>query len=344
MSKSIAVSDAPSGLPAATKGVFWAVVVTCLVVSSLAFGAPVTPSFIYGIDDAKNLWVMNLDSQTSGTLFQAFFSGTGEPNGLAYDSGRNDLYAVDSSNNLYWWRQGATNFSLIASGSTLGIGSGNGLLSTQPWGAAYYDNAYWFFQGSGVSDTLLGSNILEKVSLDYSGGTPTVSSVTTFVATAITGSNSFGDIAITPGGTLFAYTTSGDFYSLDLTTAGGGTVGGYSLINTTSGTGLQIAFGSDNTTLYGHNFADSSWYTVNTSNGTLTSITSPAPGRSFRDLGGSAVQAVPEPSTMVLAALGGAIVAWRVARRRRRTRDGGPRDSGDSDGPPLAESTVVLAA
>jgi len=309
------------------RSIVWAVVAAVLVVSSVAFGGPLPPSYIYGIDDTNQLWEMNMAGTSGTAIAQTPLSGTS--NGLAYDSGRNDLFVVDGQNNLWWWNQGTTQYAQIATATALGITSSD---QSQPWSAAYYDNAYWFFLGNG----LLGTDQLRKVSLSYTGTAapqPTVVSYDTYTALGITGSNAFGDIAIVESGpnagTLYAYTYSdpGHFYSLDLNTIGTGTtVGGYSLINTTSGTGLQIAFNSDYSVLYGHNHDDGKWYTIDTSSGALSPVlagsgtftTITGDGKGFRDIGGSAVEAVPEPSTLVLAAMGAGIVAWRLTRRRKR--------------------------
>lgn len=311
-------------IPGGCRSLAWAVVMTCLAVSSLAFGAPLAPTFIYGVADDGALWVMNLSAQTSGTL-PPRYTGAGRPNGFAYDSTRNDLYVTDVNSNLYWWRQGEADFSLIATGSALGITGGSGL-AFQPQNAAYYDNAYWFFRGSeNPADIDLGSNILTKVSLDYSGSTPIVTGFASYTATQISGSNAFGDIAIRPDGTLYASAKTA-LYSLDLTTIGSGTVGGYTLISSSNALGLQIAIGSDNVTLYGQKYVDGTWYTIDTSDGTMTQVgtfTTLVNGggtAGFPDLAGSAVQPVPEPSTLVLAALGGGMVAWQMVRRRRREK------------------------
>lgn len=320
--------------------VFWAVAATAIALSAVAFGGPPqAPSYIYGIDDTNSLWEMDLVGLVSGSIAQTALAGTS--NGLAYDTARSDLFAVDGQNNLWWWNQGTPQYEIIGSAAALGITTASG---DQPWSAAYYDNAYWFFLGNGLA----GTNQLRRVGLDYtSGPQPTVSSIATYTVTEITGSNAFGDIAIAGSGAnegkLYAYTYKdpGNFYSLDLTTIASGT-SGYSLISTTSGTGLQIAFNSDYSVLYGHNYDDGTWYTIDTGNGALTQIfdgetpftTITGDGKGFRDLGGSSVQSVPEPSTWALATVGVGFAAWRVVRRRRSTHDGtrsrgAPGHSGD---------------
>jgi hypothetical protein len=86
--------------------------------------------------------------------------------------------------------------------------------------------------------------------------------------------------------------------------------------------GLQLAFNTDYSVLYGHSYEDGAWYEVSTGNGGRTLIsdftTTPSGGKGFRDLGGAAITAVPEPSTVALACVGAGGLAWRVLRRRRR--------------------------
>ena len=82
--------------------------------------------------------------------------------------------------------------------------------------------------------------------------------------------------------------------------------------------GLQLSFSSDNSTLYGHRYADGTWYTINTATGAASEIagfiTTPTGSVGFRDLGGAAP--VPEPSTLALAAIG--VVGGLVHKVRRR--------------------------
>lgn len=296
-----------------------AVAILCLFVWNGAQAEPLPPnSYIYGIDDDNFLWQLDPVSKTSVRVYQTVL--TGISNALAFDTGRNDLFAVDGSNDLWWWNAVVDSPAKVATAADLGLTANR---IDQPWSAAYYDNSYWFFRGASTQ----GTNELSRVMFNYSGETPIVQSMTTFTisGTSLT-ENSFGDIAITPSGTLYAYNqaTVGRFYSLDLNTAASGTVGGFNLINTTSGTGLQLSFNADYTTLYGHNYDDGKWYEINTSNGSLTEVagfTSIATGSfGFRDLGGATITAVPEPSTLMLAGVGVGSALWTITCRRRRRR------------------------
>jgi hypothetical protein len=89
----------------------------------------------------------------------------------------------------------------------------------------------------------------------------------------------------------------------------------------TNDLGLQLSFNTDYSVLYGHSYETGAWYEVGLADGARTSIdyaTTPVEGKGFRDLGGAAITAVPEPSTVALACVGAGGLAWRVLRRRRR--------------------------
>lgn len=298
----------------------YAIALVCTSMGGVATSAP-TNSYIYGIDDANYLWQLDPVSKTSVRVYQTVL--TGISNALAYDTSRNDLFAVDGSNDLWWWNAVTDAPVKVATAAQLGLSGTNP--DVQPWSAAYYDNSYWFFRGNGIA----GTNDLSRVVFDYTGGTPSFQDRATLtISGTILADNSFGDIAIKPDGTLYAYNTAttGRFYSLDLTTAtavsGTGTVGGFNLINETPGTGLQLSFNPDYTKLYGHNYDDGKWYEVNTSSGALTEVAGFTSlvdnNKGFRDLGGATITAVPEPSTLMLATVGIAGMGWAIARRRPR--------------------------
>ncbi len=99
--------------------------------------------------------------------------------------------------------------------------------------------------------------------------------------------------------------------------------------NGTGNPSLQIAFSSDYATLYATNYAGGQWYTMDVSNGNLTSIfgfqTQLSGTNGFRDLGGSSFVAVPEPSTWGLMAVAVGLAGlkrWRRVGRRMPTQVG----------------------
>lgn len=290
------------------------------VAAAVAFGAasawagpPPAPAYIYGVDNNNDIYEINPIAKTS-TLALVQPAG-GFSNSLAFDTNRNQLFFIGPDNGLKYWVQG--------SGTTANAVSTPGLVEFDPNNAAYYNNSYWFFE--------FNSNILKQVNLAYTGtgssAVPSISSVDSFEISGMslppTGSvnntNTFGDIAINPNtGMLYASTSRGRFYSVDLSTKGFTELAA-SLGNDNT-VGLQLAFNTDYSVLYGHSYETGNWYEVSLADGGRTSIdfsTTPFGGKGFRDLGGSAVAAVPEPSSVALACFGAGGLAWRLLRRRR---------------------------
>ena len=286
----------------------------CVVLTSTRDSAGAGVSYIYGIDDANFVWEVD---PVGKTYRQELSTGlTGQSNAFAYDTARDDMYFLSSAKELYYWNHGST-FTKLSNAAALGLSS-----VTQPANAAYYADAYWFFNE--------GTNTLNKASLSYTANSPTsVASVTTYAISGIPGSiaanNTFGDIAINGNsGVLYAATVSGLFYSVDLgaLSAGAGTA---TVIKAAgSNPSLQIAFSSDYATLYATNYAGGQWYTMDVSNGNVTAIagfqTTLSGTNGFRDLGGSSISPVPEPSTWALLAVATGFIGvqrWRGAGRRR---------------------------
>lgn len=286
----------------------------CVVLTGTRDSAGAGVSYIYGIDDAN--FVCEVDP-VGKTYRQELSTGlTGQSNAFAYDTGRDDMYFLSSDKDLYYWNHGST-FTKLANAAALGLSS-----VTQPANAAYYADAYWFFNE--------GTNTLNKAALSYAGNAPTaVASVTSYAISGIPGtltsSNTFGDIAINGNsGVLYAATVSGLFYSVDLGALSAG-AGAASVIKAAgSNPSLQIAFSSDYATLYATNYAGGQWYTMDVPSGNLTAIvglqTKLDGTNGFRDLGGSSISPVPEPSTWALLAVATGLIGvqrWRGVGRRR---------------------------
>ena len=291
------------------------------LVATLPAAAVAVPAIIYGIDNNNDIYEIDPVAKTSAlALVQP---AGGFSNSLAYDTARDHLFFIGPDSGLKYWVQG--------SGST-GINvAGSPTVGTDPNNAAYYNNAYWFFQ--------FNSNVLHRWNLGYSGtgssGVPTVTGTQTYTIAGMNlppsgtsgfNTNTFGDIAINAAtGTLYASTTRGRFYSLDLTTDPTNTFSEILAPIAPSGTdntyGLQLSFNTDYSVLYGHSYEDGAWSTLDVATGARTPIsgfnTTPFGGKGFRDLGGAAIAAVPEPSTVVLACLGIGGLAL-LSRRRRR--------------------------
>jgi hypothetical protein len=262
-------------------------------------------AYLYGIDDAGSLYEINPADQTWNVV--AVSASSTLANSLAYDQSRQQLFFTNRDLDFQVWDR--TSGSLNNLGNALSV-------TGEPGNAAYYQDAYWYFDSN--------STTLNKASLNYAGSTPSVASITSFgiAGMAATGdnTNTFGDIAIdTAQGILYASTSRGRFYSVNLADP----ANSFQEIAASAGSdrsfGLQLSFNADSSVLYGHRYSDGSWYTIDTTNGAATQIagfiTTPG-GAGFRDLGGAA--AVPEPSTFALAAIGLAGgVACRIRRRRR---------------------------
>jgi hypothetical protein len=311
--------------------IFHASVIRLAAVIAVAAGAasawadPVVPAFIYGIDDNNDIWEIDPVAKTSSL---ALVQPSGTSNSLAYDTARNDLFFIGSDLKLKYWSR--------ENGTTVGnVSETPVVLANNANNAAYYNNAYWFFD--------FNSNVLNKISLSYTGtGATAVPSIVGTATYSIAGmdlpnesnpsavglnTNTFGDIAINADtGFLYASTTRGRFYSLNLNGDPTNTFNQLGSIIATSGTvntvGLQLAFNTDYSVLYGHSYEDGAWYTVDVGNGNRTLIsgftTTPVGDKGFRDLGGAAITAVPEPSSIALACVGAGGLAWQVLRRRRR--------------------------
>jgi hypothetical protein len=293
-----------------------AAVAACVVLTGTRDSTGAGLSYIYGIDDDNYVWEVD---PAGKTYTRALNTGlTGLSNAFAYDTARDDMYFLSSGKELYYWNHGST-FAKLSTREQLGLGTG----ITQPANAAYYADAYWFFNE--------GANTLNKASLNYSDNVPTsVASLTTYAISGIPGTisanNLFGDIAINGNtGVLYAATTTGLFYSVDLGALSGGA--GTASVIKSNGTGnpsLQIAFSSDYATLYATNYAGGQWYTMDVASGNVTSIpgfqTQLKGSTGFRDLGGSSIAPVPEPSTWALLFVAAGAIGvrrWRGAGRRR---------------------------
>jgi hypothetical protein len=273
--------------------------------------APVPPS-LYGVDVANDIWSIDPVSQTTTKVLTSSEIGQ-TANALAFDQSRGQLFFVNAANTFDYW-ESATNTIKSVGGLSLG-------LTADPNNAAFYNDAFWYFEHN--------SNVLRRATLSYTAvgdtAVPSVSSLASFPVLGMnpTGvnTNTFGDIAIDHNtGTLYASTSRGRFYSIDLANPSLS----FNEITASPGNdktvGLQLSFDQLSSTLYGHNYRSGDWYTIDTTTGGLTQIagfnTLVAGGRGFRDLGGAAP--VPEPSTIGLAAVGllGGLGYTGIRRRR----------------------------
>lgn len=290
-----------------------AAVIAAVTLACGTASAATTGAYIYGIDDNSDIYEINPADQTWNMVYDSPTIGS-IANSVAYDSDRQQLFFIDSTNSLEYWQRSTGTVSTVSGGS-LG-------LSNDPFNAAYYNNAIYFFEHNTAN--------LKRANLTYTGaGTsavPSIASIDTFAVAGMdpTGvnTNSFGDVAIdTDTGTLYASTSRGRFYSVSLADP----ANTFTQIAASAGNdrsvGFQLAFSTDNSTLYGQRYIDGTWHTIDTTTGIATPIagfvTTFGSG-GFRDLGGSALNPVPEPSTIGLAAVGGPAGLGYTIRRRRR--------------------------
>jgi len=292
------------------------ILIWCLPAFSVSTALHAMETIIYGIDDSSRIVQMTLSqngNQFSGSIQSILATGlTGEQNAFAYDTVRDQMFFVSSAapgagfspKSLYLWDRGSS-VSLLADSTQIGVAGGI------PANAVFYSNAFWFFDENDTDD-------LVRVNLSYSGGLPSFSSTQRYGITGYPNSSTYGDIAIDKNtGILYGATSQGLFFSLDVSVA---TPGGYTQIKA-SGTGnpsLQLAFSPDYATLFGQSYTDGKWYTIDKATGNVTDInvTSPAEFR-LRDLGGSSITPVPEPSTWMLGTVG--VTTFVILTRNRKT-------------------------
>ena len=234
-------------------------------------------NYVYKVSDSI-FKVMETDLEAKQEIAYSNIT-TNKANSFSYDYSNSTLFFIDSDLSLYYIQSGDTEASLV-SGFVLPI--------SQPGNAAYHQGAIWYFE--------FNSNVLVKITLLYTGGVPSISSKTTYTisgmnlpSTGTTGvnTNTFGDIAIdNDNGILYACTSRGRIYSVNLSDP----VNTFNEILSSPGNdksiGLQLAYDNNNNVLYGHNHTSGEWYSINTSNGSRTSLNITT--SLFRDIGGSA--------------------------------------------------------
>lgn len=262
--------------------------IICLTLTTYAHA-----SSVYGVDDNNSLWRIDNPVSINHAATNVITSDQigVKANSLAYDASSDNLFFV-SSNMLGYYNPLANE-----------IGSVGGLslnLTANPNNASFYNGAYWYFDHD--------SNILNEAQITYVNDSPFVTAINTWAVLGMDAdginTNSFGDIAIdTDSGILYASTSRGRFYSVDLSEP----VESFQEISASHGNdiseGLQLSFNSDNSTLYGHSYSTGDWYTVDTATGARTQIEG-INTVGFRDLGGPATVPVPEPSSFALGAIG----------------------------------------
>lgn len=247
--------------------------------------------FLYGIDVDNDVWEIDPVNKTtkkvvtSPQMYQT-------ANALAWDPSHEDLFWVNAANTFQYWDR-TTNTVKDVGGLSLG-------LTADPNNMAYYNGSIWYFEHN--------SNILREAQLTYAGAdaltaVPSVSNINSYAVLGMSAfginTNSFGDISIdTRTGTLYAFTSRGRLYSLDLANP----ITSFTQIVASLGNdrkvGLQLAHDA-NGTLYGTSYPQGDWYTIDVTTGALTPIgdftTLLAGDRGIRDLAGAATTAYVAP-------------------------------------------------
>jgi hypothetical protein len=248
-------------------------------------------TYVYGVDNNGVIWQINPAAKTSSPVRKTTL--TTAPNALAFDPARQHLFVFDGAvpGDMYLWNIPANTFTKIT------INAAVIDLTEVPAGAAYYNNAVWFFYPKATSYTgVRNSRELIKIPLTYgasvTAGQPQI--IQTNVQTSI--DNRFGDFAINPNtGLLYASTNTGYMYTLNVNTPNAS----FTLLKSGMA-GMQVSFNAAYNLVYLHNIIAGQWYTHDITTNTITTldlVTTITPSNSnsvgFRDLCGPNTAALP---------------------------------------------------
>lgn len=335
-------ADRGSGVLAAILLAILCALATALLPAPAAADPLPLETAVYGVGEDNNIYL--IDPQTgavTGTTSTASLGLTGNlANAFALDRDKAQVYfmanTATSSNSLYFWDRPSNTLGQIATATDLGV-------TSMPRNASFYDGRFWFIEP--------GDNLLRSASINYTSGLPaSITLASPLTITGVTGGLLLNpnDIAIDPltqtlygSDTIVANNGTGDFFSISLANLLLGSVPYTKLYDqptiSDKQVGVQLAFDQTYGTLYGQDYESGAWFTVGTTvSGSFTPTGGvSAAGFRMRDLAGG-VQAVPEPSSIVLAGCG--VVMGAVALRRRRRRETSPKNgaAGPADaGEPL---------
>lgn len=294
-----------------------------LLLPLFVFAAPgLAASYFYALGSNNHLYEVSDTGVQRDIRDLSGLVGVTPVNGAAFDAGRSQFFFAVSGTgganaSLWYWNQ-ATNVTPVS----LGL-----LPTARPDNGAYWDGAYWYVQQ--------GTHTLHRIALQYDGsGNPTLASGGASTGTLVGGvptvnNNYFGDIVITSAGRLYATTANGDaFYSVNL---GSGALSGNQTVTAIGSVGsagvdkLQLSLDSTGSTLYGHAYDTGQWYTVDTSNGALTTLAfstlTAGVANGFQDMGGASATATPSAGVPErgpwLALLSVTLFSLFLVRRRR---------------------------
>lgn len=211
-----------------------------------------TVGIVYGMTRyTGDVYKINLVTGTAELSFSSIapIPGSATPNGLGYDAANGRMYYCNypTVTTLYFWDY-ETGTETVA-----------GVLSRSNGAADFYNGKYYYIAAPGASDDLYevtfnadGTVLSEEKIADISGNTH----AWTFS----------GDIAVKDG-VVYGWGYSGgyEYFTYNLATAA------FTVYNSTFGSSLQLAFGSNGDVLYGHKSANPGYfYIVDTTDGSVT--------------------------------------------------------------------------
>lgn len=277
-----------------------------------AGGLPATA--IYGIASDNTIYAMDpLTGQAIETISTASLSLSGSlANAFALNRDRSQVYFLGSDKNLYFWDRPSGALGQVATAADLGLAT-----AAIPRNATFFSDRFWFIDSG---DNLLRSAVITYGTNGLPGGATLQSPLS---VTGVPGFLNPNDIAYNPatqkiyGSDLNGATDT--FFEIDV-----GSLSGdrpfTALYTQPAGVGVQLAFDSEFSVLYGENFETGQWYTVDTfPGGTFNAIGGAVTPEAFRmrDLAGGLVP-VPEPGTLALCGSGLGLAALITCRGRRR--------------------------
>lgn len=292
------------------------------IVAGIGVASPGTAhaaNYSFGITNSGLIYQIDLINKTESLIFNTGFPGAGAsdgPNGLAWD---------EASKSLYYRKSGSSNSGLYRvnlSGATpvqTQVATLTGSLTAGASGAIF-NNSYWYI----TEDT---STLVQVSNLTNPTGV-TVSPHANFDGDAYTGKYSFGDITIKSNGVMYGKTTTGIFFTADISgIASGASIATNYLSKSIAGS-RQLTFGQDGK-LYSHDTSSGKFYTVNLTSGstfgneTLYSNGITPTGSTtitkFNDLSDSTpTQAIPEGSTAALIGLALPLIGMVALHRRKK--------------------------
>ena len=109
--------------------------ISCMAAST-SVAVPIG-TYMYGLDDSGDIYEINPATQTTTKVFTSPPS-TVLANSMAYDTSRGQVFFVDGASGLKDWQRGASSVTTVTGAPVS--------LSADPYIAAYYNAAIYFFE------------------------------------------------------------------------------------------------------------------------------------------------------------------------------------------------------